>query len=52
MKQNKSKAPIHPLSKKHKDSDKLSPSTASPQSAASLSANPFKSCKELWSADG
>lgn len=51
MKQNKPKTPNPPASKQRKDSDKLSPSTASPQSPANLSENPFKSCEDLWSAD-
>jgi hypothetical protein len=51
MKQAKCKTPNFPLPKARKDSDKLSPSTASPHSPANISTNPFKSCEEQWTAD-
>jgi hypothetical protein len=41
----------HPQPKPRKDSDKLSPSTASPHSPANVSTNQFKSCEDLWASN-
>lgn len=48
MKTNKLKTQPTLLPKPRKDSDKLSPSTASPNSLTNLSSNQFKSAEELW----